>query len=196
MGKEVDLEDNGTNCFLDANKVGDEEYIDEVELVEYFKDVIISRKPRFELFEDDDKDDKLFWYADDDEPDDVNENDDDERVGNDKGGNVFGGCSKLLSVCLLDLEVVLAIYNVDGNEFIKLSFRFCADSPGISFDKVEIMVSSDITRGVGESVGLKSSSWADFFVEDSNLVWFTQGPIWAINPKQYRLFTAKNINQK
>ena len=52
----------------------------------------------------------------------MNEKDEDDRVGNDNGAKVLGGCSKLLSVCLLDLEVVLAIYNVDGNALIKLSF--------------------------------------------------------------------------
>ena len=182
----------------DANKVGKEECIDEVELVEYFKDVSISRKLRFELSLVEDEDDRWFSYADDGEPDEGNENDDEDRVGDDNGGNVLGGCSKLLSVCLLDLEVVLVKYNVEGNDFMKLSFWFCTDPPDLSFDSVEIM-SSDITRGLGEGVRLKPSSWKSwegFFVEDSNLVWLTHGPIWAINPKQYRLFTAKNINQK
>ena len=197
VGNEVNPEDDGTKCFWDddANNVGNDECMDEVEFVEYFNDVTISRKLRFELLPDDeDEDDRWFSYADD-EPDEVNENDDDDRVGDDKGGNVFGGCSKLLSVCLFDLEVVLAIYKVDGNDFMKFSFWFCIESPEISFDSVEIMVSSDITIGVGEGVRLKPSS-EGFFVEDSNLVWFTHGPIWAINPKQYRLFTARNINQK
>ena len=102
--------------------MGKEECIDEVEFVEYFKDVSISRKLRFELSLVEDEDDRWFSYADDGEPDEGNENDDEDRVGDDKGGNVLGGCSKLLSVCLLDLEVVFVKYNVDGNDFMKLSF--------------------------------------------------------------------------
>lgn len=46
----------------------------------------------------------------------------------------MGGCSKLLSVCRLDLEVVCAIYEVEGNAITNdFSFDFQFEFPVSSF---------------------------------------------------------------
>jgi len=71
MGKEVNPDDDGTRCLLDdANNVGDDEWIDDIEFLEDLLAVTISRKPRFGLFLDDDN---PLTYEDDDAPEEVNE---------------------------------------------------------------------------------------------------------------------------
>ena len=47
---------------------------------------------------------------------------DDDNVGDENGGRVLGGCSRLLSVCRLDRNEVVsdALQEIDGNAFKKL----------------------------------------------------------------------------
>ena len=74
VGKEVNPEDDGTRCLLDdANNVGNDEWSDEVEKLDNFLAVTISRKSRFGLLPDDETDGIPLMYDDDaDEPADEN----------------------------------------------------------------------------------------------------------------------------
>ena len=111
---------------------------------------MISRKPRFGLSFKDNKEERPCVYGDDkDEPKEVNENDEDDKVGNEDGGRVLGGCSKLLSVCRFDLEVVFAIYAIDGNAFIKEFSLFWIEVTGMSFSEVGMAMSSLVSRPEG-----------------------------------------------
>ena len=97
VGDEVNADGDGIRCLADANNVVKDECTD-VEFVGAL--AIISRILIVGLFPVDDEDDKRFICGiyDDNEPE-VNGNDDNEEdnVGNDSGGRVLGGCSKLLS---------------------------------------------------------------------------------------------------
>ena len=92
---------------------------------------------------------------------------------------MLGGCSKLLSVCRLDLEVVCAMYEVDGNA---ITIVFCFD---FQFNvPIEFPVSSFITEGMtasfvltgfvkgfeGSRLGSRPDSGAGSFTAFSNRV--------------------------
>ena len=95
---------------------------------------------------------------------------DDDNVGNENGGRVLGGCSRLLSVCRLDRnEVVSALQEIDGNAFKKL-FSFPKEFESSSRDDID---SSLTTIFVGEM----ADSTVGGLDVDSNRVWLTHGPL-------------------
>ena len=110
---------------------------------------------------------------DGDEPkEDVQKDDeDDDNVGNENGGRVLGGCSRLLSVCRLDRNEVVsdALQEIDGNAFNKL-FSFPKEFESSSRDDID---SSLTTIFVGE---IADSTVGGLDV-DSNRVWLTHGPL-------------------
>ena len=158
----VNADDDGIRCLEYPKSVVNDECMN-VEFVG-----VLSRILVFGLFPEDDKDDRRLLY-DDDEPDvNGNEANEEDKVGDERGGKVLGGCSKLLSVCLLLLEVVAAMNKVDAKDLIKVGSLGSMAFPDPSSNELDS--STPLEVSVGVTVASEISSGASFFSVDTNLV--------------------------